>query len=327
MYLYVFLVLNRPSFARVLNLGYAQAVNSIVETSLARSGSNSAEQMPARVLEIKPEQSKLVCVFSGGREIALSRLVGSNVRIGDEILLPASTEAATTEAEIYIRKPSSSKADVYQVKAGYAALPKQDRRGELFVRVQVVGEPTWNQHCPHPMPCHAIRDYFFAANRSAPWSSKPSFYYLLHLPEDVKSKELRLGYRIRRIELRKENASKADLATIERAYQHAWLTRSSALSITSCAEILRFQFHSRTLDSDLSCCGESEPRRTVSFSRTGFWPSCPSAGSARFPCLSESSTISTTLRSCATGTANLRCSSIISCYRSDGIQPGASGAI
>jgi hypothetical protein len=198
-----------------LNLGYAQAVNSIVETSVP-SGSNSPEQTPARVLETRTEQSKLVCVVSNGREISLSRFVGSNIRIGDEILVSASPESATTDTELYIRKPSLPKSDVYQVKAGYAALPKQDRRGELFVRVQVVGGQL-GINTVH-IPCHVIRDYFFAANRSAPWSCQPSFYYLLHLPEDVKSKELRLGYRIRRIELRKENASKADLATIERAY-------------------------------------------------------------------------------------------------------------
>ena len=205
----------RSSFAPVLNLGYAQAVNSIVETSLplwqqlrrANAGSRARDQ--AGTIE--------ACLrVSNGREISLSRLVGSNIRIGDEILLPASTESATTDTEVYIPKPSSSKSDVYQVKVGYAALPKQDRRGEFFVRVQVVGGQL-GINTVH-IPCHVIRDYFFAANRSAPWSSKPSFYYLLHLPEDVKSKELRLGYRIRRIELRKENASKAGLATIERAY-------------------------------------------------------------------------------------------------------------
>jgi hypothetical protein len=167
-----------------LNLGYAQAVNSIVETSAEPSDSNSPEQTPARVLEIRPERSKFVCVVSNGREIALSRLVGSNIRIGDEILLPASTESAATDTEIYIRKPSLPKADVYQVKVGYAALPKQDRRGELFVRVQVVGGQL-GINTVH-IPCHLIRDYFFTANRSAPWSCQPSFYYLLHLPEDVK---------------------------------------------------------------------------------------------------------------------------------------------
>lgn len=207
---------NESSFAPVLKLGYAQAaMDSTVETSLA-SGSDSRVQMRARVLEIRPEQSKLVCVVSGDREISLSRLLGSNVRIGDEILLPASTESATTDTEIYIGKSLLPKADIYHAKVGYAALPKQDRRGEHFVRVQVV-DGQLGINTVH-IPCHVIRDYFFAANRSAPWSWKPSFYYLLHLPEDVTSKELRLGYRIRRIELQKENASKADLATIERAY-------------------------------------------------------------------------------------------------------------
>jgi hypothetical protein len=197
-----------------LNPGYAQAaVNSKMENSASSSGGSPAE---SRVIEIRPEQSKLICVVSDGREIAISRLVGSNVRIGDEILVSASNGSETTDIEIYVRKPSLQRADVCQIKAGYAALPKQDRRGELLVRVQVVaGELGINTV---QIPCHVIRDYFYSANRSASWSSKPSFYYLLHLPEDVTSKELRLGYRIRRIELRKENASKADLATIERAY-------------------------------------------------------------------------------------------------------------
>ena len=44
------------------------------------------------------------------------------------------------------------------------------------------------------------------------------FYYLLGLPRDVTFKELRLGYRLRRMELQKENASKIALAAIERAY-------------------------------------------------------------------------------------------------------------
>jgi hypothetical protein len=94
--------------------------------------------MQSRVIEIRPEQSKLICVVSDGREIAISRLVGSHVRIGDQIVVSASNGSQTTDTEIYVRKPSLQKADVCQIKAGYAALPKQDRRGELFVRVQVV---------------------------------------------------------------------------------------------------------------------------------------------------------------------------------------------
>ena len=205
------------SFAQFLDLGYPQAaVNSTVEASVAHSDSKTVAPNPARVLTIRPEQSKVVCGLSDSREIALSGLVGSNVRVGDEILVSAAADSAAANEEIYIHKPTQSKADVYQVKVGYAVLPKQDKRGELFVRVQIV-DAQLGINAVH-IPCHAIRDYFFSANRSTPWSSQPSFYYLLHLPEDVRSHELRLGYRIRRIELRKRNASKVELATIERAY-------------------------------------------------------------------------------------------------------------
>src|SRR6202008_3501185 len=82
--------LYRRSFARFRNPGYAQAaMNSVVDTTIAASASAEA-QLPSRVLEIRPEESKLVCVGADDREFVLSRLVGSNVRVGDELLAPAS---------------------------------------------------------------------------------------------------------------------------------------------------------------------------------------------------------------------------------------------
>ena len=183
-------------------------MNSVVDTIVAAPASSEAH-LPSRVLEIRPEESKLVCVRADGREFALSRLVGSNVRIGDEVLVPASTGTATADTEVYIRKPSLRRADVYHVKAGYAALPKLDKREEPFVRVQVA-EGQLGINTIH-IPCHVIRDYFFAANRKASWPSQPTFYYVLRLPQDVTYKELRLAYRLRRLEFQKQNASKAEL--------------------------------------------------------------------------------------------------------------------
>src|SRR5258708_34563849 len=190
-------------------------MNSVVDTIAAAPASAEA-QLPSRVLEIKQEESKLGGGGGGGWEFGISRLVGSNVRIGDEVLVPASAGTATANTEVYIRKPSLRRADVYQVKAGYAALPKLDKREESFVRVQVA-EGHLGINAIH-IPCPVIRDYFFAANRRASWPSQPTFYYVLRLPQDVTYKELRLAYRLRRLELDKQNASKAELATIERAY-------------------------------------------------------------------------------------------------------------
>lgn len=128
----------------------------------------------SHVTRIRWEGSKLVCLSADGREFALSSLVGSHLRVGDEVLLHAAAGSATTDAEIYIRKPSLRRADIYHAKVAYAVLPKPDRRSELFMKVEVVGGQS-GIDAIHT-PCSAIRDYFFAANRKASWSSQPSFW-------------------------------------------------------------------------------------------------------------------------------------------------------
>jgi hypothetical protein len=191
-------------------------MNSAVQSPTAVPEANQLPGAAASVVRIRREGSKLVSVSADGRELALTRLVGSHLRVGDEVLIHAAAEPTIADAEIYIRKTSLRRADIYHAKVAYAALPKPDRRSELFVKVEAVGGQS-GIDAIH-IPCSAIRDYFFAANRKASWQSQPSFYYLLHLPADVPFKELRLGYRIRRMELMKENASQTELATIERAY-------------------------------------------------------------------------------------------------------------
>ena len=92
------------------------------------------------------------------------------MRLGDEISVADSGGTATPNTEVYIRKPSTRGADVYQVKAGYAALPKLDKREESFVRVQVP-DSQMGIDAIH-IPCLAIRDYFFAVDRTRLWVSQ-----------------------------------------------------------------------------------------------------------------------------------------------------------
>jgi hypothetical protein len=188
-------------------------MDSMMETVVAAS-TRPVMEMLARVRELKHQGSALVCATADRREVTLTRLVGSNVRIGDEVAVADSSPTAGTE--IYVRKPSIRGADIYQVKAGYAALPKQDKREGSFVRVQVPNGQ-FGIGAIH-IPCPIIRDYFFSVNRNSAWAKQPTFYYLLRLPQDVTFKELRLAYRLRRLEMQKENRSHADLATLERAY-------------------------------------------------------------------------------------------------------------
>jgi len=190
-------------------------MDSAVQSGVVAPPVALSSEHPSSLIRIRREGPKFLCACADGREFALSRLVASHLRVGDELLVQGSG-VASADAEIYVKKTYLRRADVYNVKVGYSAMPKPDRRSELFVKVEVVGSH-YGIDAIH-IPCSAIRDYFFAANRRAPWQSQPSFYYLLHLPTDVPFKELRLGYRVRRMELLKQNASATELATIERAY-------------------------------------------------------------------------------------------------------------
>src|SRR5664279_2879896 len=96
----------------------AEPAISTAETSGPRSA-------PERVTAVRQATGKVICTCSSGAILALSRLIGSHVRVGDEI-------STTAEAmpEIRVRKPALRRADLYYTRVGYAAQPRPDRRSE-----------------------------------------------------------------------------------------------------------------------------------------------------------------------------------------------------
>jgi len=166
---------------------------------------------PDPVAAVRYEAGKVVCTCASGAMLALARLVGSHVRVGDAI-----SATAGALPEILIRKPAVRRTDLYYARVGYAAQPRPDRRSEMVVRLEVAAGQL-GISAIH-IPCRGIRDYFFVAEREKPWSGQISFYRLLHVPQTVPFAELRLAYRIRRMELRHGKARKSEVAAIERAY-------------------------------------------------------------------------------------------------------------
>jgi hypothetical protein len=75
-------------------------MNSLVHSAAAPPETGPLPDAPAAVVEIRSEGSRLVCVSADGRELSLSRLVGSHVRVGDEVLIHSAAAPATTDAEI-----------------------------------------------------------------------------------------------------------------------------------------------------------------------------------------------------------------------------------
>ena len=198
-------------FAHFSNSGYVLTATMSAEPAISAAEIPGPRSAPERVTALRQEAGKIICTCSSGAILALSRMIGSHVRVGDEI-------SATAESmpEILVRKPTMRRKDLYHARVGYAAQPRPDRRSEMFVRLEVAAGQ-FGMAAIH-IPCHAIRDYFFVTDREKPWGSQISFYRLLHVPQTVRFGELRLAYRVRRMEFRQAKAQKSEVAAIERAY-------------------------------------------------------------------------------------------------------------
>src|SRR5215472_12616788 len=89
------------------------------------------------VSQAKTDGDRTVCHFKDGGTILVSKFLAAHIGPGDEISFPLATDSAGTE--IYIRKdsPSTRSLDAYQAPINYAAQPRSDKRGHLYVRAGV----------------------------------------------------------------------------------------------------------------------------------------------------------------------------------------------
>ena len=105
---------------------------------------------------------------------------------------------------------------MFQVQVGYVTQPKKDKQGNFFVSAAPLGKQLGIDHVC--LRCEILRDYFYVANRRCAWDKQPSFYELLGVNPDVSPVELRLGFKMRTLELRAAHASPQYLAAMERAF-------------------------------------------------------------------------------------------------------------
>ena len=184
---------------------------------------DSATEMPQSirhgvVLEAKRESDRTICHLRDCGSLLLSSFLGAHIRPGDEIAFPLGIDSPGAGTEIWIRKASSSygNGDLYQAHISYAAQPKVDKRGILFVRADVsTGHLGFSSiH----LPCDAVRDYFYVATRGVPWERQRGLYDVLKTSPTSSSAELRLAFKLRQLELRAACAPKNDRGTVERAF-------------------------------------------------------------------------------------------------------------
>ncbi len=89
--------------------------------------------------------------------------------------------------------------DHYQAPIGYVSHPKLDKRGQHFVSADV--QESRLGISAIFLPCESLRDYCYRLRRAASQNNQPNFHEALCIPASASLAELRLGYKLRTLEL------------------------------------------------------------------------------------------------------------------------------
>ena len=148
-------------------------------------------------------------------DILVPRVPASYLRPGDDICVGASgtpiRECLATQNGFH-RKARQ----LYFGRIGYVAQPKTDKRGEFFVRAEVL-ESALSIRSLH-LPNSAVRDYFYFFTPTPPGKRPPTLYEVLRTRPTATPADLRLSYRICRLERETESAANPEVRSAERAF-------------------------------------------------------------------------------------------------------------
>jgi hypothetical protein len=169
-----------------------------------------------RITALRPEATATACLLADGGTVLVSQYLGGFLAPGDELEFSASLiSSAATELRI-TRSNRSRPKQLYLVPIGYVTQPRLDKRQEGFLRAEVVdgGLGIRGVH----LPTSAVRDYFYRADRKREWADSPTLYDLLRVARTVPPGDLRLAYKVRRLELEMARAQLSQFRDIERAF-------------------------------------------------------------------------------------------------------------
>lgn len=150
-----------------------------------------------------------------GDDILVSRVPASYLRPGDDVCLGA----FSSPIREYLATQNGLRRKARQLyfgRIGYVAQPKTDKRGEYFVRAEVL-ESGVGIRALH-LPNGAVRDYFYFFTPTPPGKAQPTLYELLRTRPTATPADLRLSYRICRLEHESDSALKPETRGAERAF-------------------------------------------------------------------------------------------------------------
>ena len=188
------------------------------DDSMAFTSSNSSASLcQERVVRVERQQDPATCVLASQTKVLLPRLLAPHVVVGDEIAFPAaSTETARTEICLTKRSVSGRSQSLYLAPAGHVSQPKQDKRSQYFVSAEiqhsVLGFSTV------VLPCKTLREYFYRFGAGENRSDRRTLYDTLGIPAKASFPEIRVAFKLRRLELQNDGAPSEQRSALERAF-------------------------------------------------------------------------------------------------------------
>jgi hypothetical protein len=166
-----------------------------------------------QIRRLRPE-GDLVCCSTGEADLLLPRVPANYVRPGDRISIGSPT-SPVREFLAFQNANLQKTGKVYFCRIGYVTQPKTDKHDRHFVRAEVL-DSTLGIRSLH-IPNEAVRDYFYFFTRKPGEERLLTLYDLLHTTPAASFADLRLCYRVGRLELGAQEAT-GGLRAIERAF-------------------------------------------------------------------------------------------------------------
>jgi hypothetical protein len=105
---------------------------------------------------------------------------------------------------------------LYFGRIGYVAQPKADKRSEYYVRAEVL-ESALGVRSLY-LPNSVVRDYFYFFTLAPPGEKQPTLYDVLRTRPTASPADLRLSYRICRLEHQSDSTTNPEVRSTERAF-------------------------------------------------------------------------------------------------------------
>ena len=171
-----------------------------------------------RIAHVRRERNSPECILVNGAKLLVPPLIASHIATGDEITFSLDGLSASEETEILVKKKShfAHSSELYQAPIGYVTQPKKDTRNQLFVSAEV-------RHGNFGiasvfLPCEVLREYFYCISPDREGAEQRTLYELLRMPATSSPAELRVGFKLRLLELQRDMASRTERVVLERAF-------------------------------------------------------------------------------------------------------------